>query len=76
MSSSSDEHCVWYGVCQRNGEKINNCAYDGPARVLVPSGVEALKQWCSHLLPENYTEGQEVLTCCDEEQVSSFRNVC
>lgn len=65
----TDGHCVWHGVCY-NEDKIKNCAYDGPAKPLDASGVDALKQWCSHLLPHNYTEGHDVLTCCDNQQVS------
>jgi hypothetical protein len=55
-------------VCFR-GDKNKNCAYNGSAKPLNQSGVEALKQWCSHLLPNNYAEGDEVSTCCDKEQV-------
>jgi hypothetical protein len=66
-------NCVWYGICDRvhvNGAvKIKNCAYNGPAKVLNSSGVGALKEWCSHLLPNGYEEGDNVYTCCDNEQV-------
>lgn len=70
--SQSDGHCVWYGKCYEE-DKIKNCAYDGPAKPLDASGVEELKQWCSHLLPQDYTEGQDVLTCCDSAQVRQFQ---
>ena len=69
--SRNDGHCVWRGICY-DEDKTKNCAYDGPAKALNASGVEALKEWCSHLLPQNYTEGQDVFTCCDNAQVSLF----
>jgi hypothetical protein len=65
-------HCVWYGVCNREG-KIKNCPYDGKAKELNETGIDALKQWCSHLLPSDYSEGQKVFTCCDNEQVRDFQ---
>lgn len=46
-----------------------NCAYNGSAKALDDEGVEALKQWCSHLLPTNYVAGGEVSMCCDKGQV-------
>lgn len=67
--SQNDGHCVWRGVCYKE-DKIKNCAYTGAALPLDKAGVDSLKQWCSHLLPQNYTEGQDVLTCCDNEQAS------
>lgn len=63
---------MWYGHCY-NEEKIKNCAYDGPPKALNESGVDALKQWCSHLLPQNYTDGQDVKTCCDNAQVRTYQ---
>lgn len=66
--SQNDGHCVWHGICYQK-DKIKNCAYDGPPKVLNESGVVALKEWCSHLLPQNYADGQDVLTCCDNAQV-------
>lgn len=65
--------CVWYGICDRidnGGIKIKNCAYEGNAKVLNASGVEALNEWCSHLIPNDYVKGDNVYTCCDNEQVS------
>lgn len=70
VSKEDDGHCIWHGICSQE-DTTKNCAYDGPAKPLDASGIVALKQWCSHLLPQNYTEGQDVLTCCDNEQVSS-----
>lgn len=67
---NDDGHCVWYGKCATIDTKVKNCAYSGPPKALNASGIDALKQWCSHLLPENYRDGQEVLTCCDNVQVS------
>lgn len=70
---NDDGHCVWYGVCHRNAThkaKIKNCAYDGPAKVLDELGIAKLKQWCPHLIPENYQEGDELLTCCNIDQVN------
>ncbi|CRL00931.1 CLUMA_CG014455, isoform A, partial [Clunio marinus] len=71
VSSNEDGHCIWYGVCNQEG-KIKNCFYNETAKALNETGVEALKQWCSHLLPSNYKEGQEVFTCCDNEQLKIF----
>lgn len=72
-TQNEDGHCVWHGVCLR-GDKVKNCAYDGPPIALNASGVDALKQWCSHLLPQNYTDGQDVKVCCDNEQVKSHQS--
>ena len=66
---NDDGHCVWYSTCAKIGDKTKNCAYDGPAKALDASGIVALKQWCSHLLPDKYKDGQEVFTCCDNKQV-------
>lgn len=74
MSPESDGHCVWYGVCHRNEThkaKIKNCAYDGPPKALTLTGVERLKQWCPHLVSSN---GKDVFTCCDDEQVKKCQN--
>lgn len=70
--SQNDGHCVWHGVCYQNpnDQKLKNCAYNGPPKALNASGVDELKQWCSHLLPQNYADGQSVSTCCDMAQVS------
>lgn len=72
QSQIDDGHCVWYGVCYK-ADKIKNCAYDGPPKALNASGVDDLKQWCSHLLPQNYVYGQEVKLCCDNTQVRDLR---
>lgn len=73
MSSTNDGHCVWHSVCHRSKNTgksvVKNCAYDGPAKSLNSVGVEMLREWCPHMIPENYVEGQEVRTCCDVEQV-------
>lgn len=72
MSTKSDGHCVWYGVCHHNATvktKKNNCAYDGPPKALDSSGIERLRQWCPHLVPQN---DQDVVTCCDNVQVKYF----
>lgn len=63
---------MWRGICYE-GDSTKNCAYEGKAIALDAEGVTALKQWCSHLLPANYTDGQDVLTCCDNKQVRNFR---
>jgi hypothetical protein len=60
---------VWYGICKREGSKIKNCVNNTIPLPLSPNGVEELKIWCSHLLPENYKQGDNVNTCCDDEQV-------
>jgi hypothetical protein len=67
-----DGQCVWYGICERthNGEKIKNCEYNGPPKALNETAVHALRQWCSHLIPEDYSsKNLSVNTCCDYAQV-------
>lgn len=64
--------CVWYGVCKRIGLKTKNCLYEGSPKRLNTTGVEALKHWCSHLLPDKYVQGDPVSTCCDEQQLHEF----
>lgn len=51
-------------------QKKKNCAYTGSALPLNSTGVDALKIWCSHLLPNNYAAGDDVNTCCDIDQVN------
>jgi Niemann-Pick C1 protein len=58
-------------VCVSDPPK-KNCAYNGSALPLDDEGVEELKQWCSHLLPNDYPANSNVSTCCDIEQVSSL----
>lgn len=67
QTEESDGHCIWRGVCF---DDKKNCAYNGSAVALDDNGVDALKQWCSHLLPSNYVAGDVVSTCCDIEQVN------
>lgn len=62
----NDAHCIWRGICE--GEK-KNCAYNGTALPLNDTGVKELKEWCSHLLPNDYPANKNVLTCCDINQV-------
>lgn len=63
---------MWYGVCE---DDKKNCAYNGTAKALDNEGVEALKKWCSHLLPTNYVAGESVLTCCDNKQVIFYNQI-
>lgn len=68
LNKEDDGHCIWRGVCYTDGAKKKNCAYNGTALPLDSTGVDALKQWCSHLLPN--ANNSDVLTCCDNEQVT------
>ncbi|XP_070495795.1 NPC intracellular cholesterol transporter 1 isoform X3 [Chironomus tepperi] len=72
QNKENNGHCVWRGVCYNDGSKKKNCAYDGTALPLNSTGVDALKQWCSHLLPKDNADN--VLTCCDNEQLIEFNN--
>jgi len=66
LSKQSEERCVWNGICYST---TKNCAYDGPPKRLNDTGVEALKKWCSYMLPDNYAAGDNVTMCCDNAQV-------
>lgn len=72
---SDEGQCVWYGICKyekienKSGEKIKNCINNTKPLPLSSKGVEDLKIWCNHLLPENYKNSDEVRTCCDDKQV-------
>lgn len=67
--------CVWYGICKyekvKNSEsvKIKNCINNTEPLPLTSKGIKDLKIWCSHLLPKNYKNGDDVFTCCDENQI-------
>ena len=76
LNTENDGHCIWRGVCYNDGSKKKNCAYNGTALPLNSTGVEALKQWCSHLLPKNYAVNEDVFTCCDNEQVKCRHFYC
>ena len=69
---SSSGNCVWYGICERVNLRSKNCVDHNPPRPLNSSGIADLRVWCSHLLPEDYKEGDEVRTCCDNAQLKEF----
>jgi Niemann-Pick C1 protein len=67
-----NQTCVWYGICQRDNLKTKNCLDRKPPRRLNALGIEDLKVWCSHLLPEKFKDGDDVFTCCDNAQLKEF----
>ena len=73
IEKNVNNKCVWYGICDRipsgSAFKIKNCLYNGAPKALNESGIHALSEWCPHLLPKNYANGDNVYTCCDNAQV-------
>lgn len=67
-----NQTCVWYGICERDGKRTKNCLDRNSPRRLNATGIDDLKVWCSHLLPNNYKDGDDVFTCCDNEQLKEF----
>lgn len=66
------DQCVWYGMCHSDDKY---CEYKGPPKPLNPQAISNLTKSCSHLLPPNYKHGQDVLTCCDSQQVIERRKI-
>lgn len=61
-------------MCQRDGDKIKNCAYDGPPQAFNKSAVETFKKFCAYMLPKNYASEGKVEMCCDYEQIIDLNN--
>lgn len=71
---SDEGRCLMHGVCQRPNSNNKNsiCVSNAKPKSLSAEGVEDLKIWCSHLLPEDYKHGDDVETCCDANQVRAL----
>ncbi|XP_031351327.1 NPC intracellular cholesterol transporter 1 isoform X1 [Photinus pyralis] len=70
--SEGNYHCIWYGQCNRKGQVLQNCPYEGPAKTLDDrDGLEVLSRRCPHLLTNN---GDGVKTCCDTKQLQTLDN--
>ncbi|KAJ8956647.1 hypothetical protein NQ318_014001 [Aromia moschata] len=64
-SDPADGHCVWYGECNKMGNRAQNCYYNGTALPLNATGTALLEKWC----PQMASLGAY---CCDEQQLKTF----
>lgn len=67
-SQTEPSHCIWYGVCNEK----QYCPYNGPPKALNSSAIAALKTYCSHLIPDNHKDGEDINLCCDSDQVCIY----
>lgn len=69
---------MWHGVCHRDPKlkpKIKNCVYEGQPKPLEIESVRELREWCPHMIPDDWQEGDEINLCCDGAQVRFARRI-